>query len=202
MKKIISYLFYSVIFALICVAIDIVTQKVILRQENKTLNSLGLDEINNLTPGISGISNKNINTATGLVGTCPDKTPLLLSDGQCVSCNDVNPAIQVGDILFGCEKCPNLKQKKITCVFKSETAQTPEKTTKQKPSKKTHKYDLISIIGTDDKIRATLLENQTEQIKIISIGSVLDEGIVKSISVQTGITVEKNGITKTLDIEM
>ena len=54
--------------------------------------------------------------------------------------------------------------------------------------------------GVDDKIQVTLINNETGQKNIVSVGDTFDGYTLKSISLDQGIIVEKAGVVEELDI--
>lgn len=224
MKKIVWYLVVSVVFAIIFRATDVLSQKALFGKDSEMLSGLGIDTsslggLGGLT-GLSGLGSLGIggmgglgdliggnSGGSGIGGTCSGDTPLMLTDGQCVTCDFVLK--YKSDILMGCEKCPELKKKGITCAFamdvdENATQKDNKKSKKskkdEKPAEPTHKYTLVNIMGIEDKIQLTLVNNETGQKNIVSVGDTFDGYTVKSISLEEGIVVEKNGVVEDLDI--
>ena len=159
--------------------------------------------------GTTGVANIVGDSALGkyaeYVGICSVDKPLMLTDGRCVSCDyGANKNV---DILLGCEQCPNLRGK--NCAMETSTdvkvPNAPQKVEEQKPKKTSsnYKYKLIKFVGNEDKIKIVIQENATGQKSFVYIGDEIDNGwVVKSVSVNQGIIVEKDGVEKVLDIEM
>ncbi|MBO7645000.1 MAG: hypothetical protein J6S57_01690 [Alphaproteobacteria bacterium] len=204
LKKIIRYLFFSIIFGLVFTVLDMVSQKSILGIGGNSLagvglNSLGMGQLNIGNIGLDfGDIGMDKSAMSG--GMCSFDKPLLLTNGECVACNYTGG----GDVLMGCEQCPNTK---VNCLFNMDSKKTKNTKSKilksvksKKISKEHHQYTLVNIIGIGGEMRATLIETDTGRKKIISIGDVIDGATVKSVSMDDGIIVEKNGVMKKLDV--
>ena len=211
-KKLMYYLFMSAVFAMMFSAVDIMNNKSVLGPENMSLANFGLNSlgfgglnINNLLNGKFDLNGVNATKNTNAGEICSGKTPLLLADGSCVSCD--YGAKSGADVLFGCEKCSNLHG--VNCLVKMENKPVvQQKTTvshvdNTAPAKSVsvHKYVLMNMVGAGDKLRATLTEVATGRKKIVFVGGVLDGATVKYVSVD-GIVVEKNGVLERLDVGM
>ena len=62
------------------------------------------------------------------------------------------------------------------------------------------KYKLVNVIGMDNQLQATIEDVSTGQNRRISVGKVLDGYVVKSISLNDGIILEKEGESENLSI--
>lgn len=214
MKKIFYYFLTSAVFALIFNAAGKLNQQSMLNSENGGLENLQVGGFDLGSLGLSSLGFGNLNLGnlglgdfSNVTGTCSGDKPLMLTTGECVSCDFVIKSKQNVDVLMGCEQCPNLNKKGINCLMAVDTDSVTQKDTKKSgkqvktPEKPvfTHKYRLINIMG-GDKLRVTLEEVSSGQKKIISVGDTLEDGTVKTISLDEGIIVEKNGVLKLLDI--
>ena len=219
MKKILYYLLTTAGFALMFRATDTLSQKALFSQDAESLSKMGVDSsmlgnlglsgmgLGNLGLGNLSINSLGIGNGKNVAGTCSDDKPLMLTDGECVSCDAVVKKKVDSDILMGCEKCPNLKKRGINCLFAMDEGASAQKeiakAKKQKNEKTTkpeHKYSLVNIMGVDDKIQVTLINNETGQKNIVSVGDTFDGYTLKSISLDQGIIVEKAGVVEELDI--
>ncbi len=141
------------------------------------------------------------------LGFCSDDEPLLLTTGECVSCDYKPGKSENFDILFGCEKCPKLKKKESDCVVKMDVedktkkSQKSQKKQNKENSSDKYKYDLVNIMGVGDNLQATLIENASGKKKNIAIGDVLDGYMIKSISLKE-IVFEKDGVVQTLNFDV
>ena len=80
---------------------------------------------------------------------------------------------------------------------------TPETTKKQKKTEDSDiasKYKLINVIGVGNELQATIEETSSGQTRRIAVGKFVDGYIVKSISLNDGIVLDKNGETEILSI--
>ena len=79
-----------------------------------------------------------------------------------------------------------------------------EPVVKQQPKKEissvSSKYKLINVIGIGNQLQATIEDVSTGQNKRIMVGKNLDGYTVKSISLNDGITFEKDGVSENLNI--
>ena len=78
-----------------------------------------------------------------------------------------------------------------------------ETTKKQKKTEYTDissKYKLINVIGVGNELQATIEETSSGQTKRIAVGKFVDGYIVKSISLNDGIVLDKNGEKEILSI--
>jgi len=192
MKKIFWYFLGSVAVSLAFVAVNMYSTKVMLQQDNPI-------------SGTNIVSNSGLGKYVGDVTMCAGDKPLMLTNGQCVSCSYVSEKNQNVDILMGCEQCPKLKN--IKCLFEmnngAKVQNLAQKTTEPNLEKtSTKKYKLIKILGNEDKVQILLQENSTGQKRFVYIGDDLDGWIVKSFSLEQGIIVEKDGEVKVLDVDM
>ena len=73
----------------------------------------------------------------------------------------------------------------------------PEKKAETDVSKR---YKLINVVGMGNQLQATIEDVATGQNKRIGVGKELDGYIVKSISLNDGITFEKDGVSENLNI--
>lgn len=62
------------------------------------------------------------------------------------------------------------------------------------------KYKLINVIGAGTQLQATVVDLVTGQNKRISVGRVLDGWVVRSISLDDGVVLYKDGQTQTLNV--
>ena len=69
-----------------------------------------------------------------------------------------------------------------------------------KVSRVTSKYKLINVIGIGNQLQATIEDITTGQNKRIAVGKKLDGYTVKSISLNDGIVLEKNGLSESLNV--
>ena len=70
----------------------------------------------------------------------------------------------------------------------------------EEPDNISEKYGLLEIIGAGNQLFATLQDSGTGRQKKISVGKTLDGHIVKSISIDDGIELEKDGEIFTIGI--
>ena len=206
LKKIVHYLFISIFCGFLFILVDMISQKAMFNSKNNALTDFGLSNmgIGQLDITNLGIEGLDLGSLGFSGGTCFGKKPLMLVTGECVACN-YNGSV---DVLMGCEQCSRTK---VKCLFGSQVhAKKTTKSTKthdqwlkneHKKLSKKHKYILVNIIGADDEMHANLIETATGHKKTISVCDVLDGAIVKSISADGRIVVEKNGVVKNLDIE-
>lgn len=81
-----------------------------------------------------------------------------------------------------------------------------KKTEPTKKQKKTEdsdiasKYKLVNVIGVGNELQATIEETSSGQTRRIAVGKFVDGYIVKSISLNDGIVLDKNGETEILSI--
>ena len=64
----------------------------------------------------------------------------------------------------------------------------------------TDKYKLVNVIGAGNQLMATITDLDTGQNKRVSVGRSLDGFTVKSISLDDGIVLVKDGVTQTLNV--
>lgn len=69
-----------------------------------------------------------------------------------------------------------------------------------KVSRVTSKYKLINVIGIGNQLQATIEDITTGQNKRIAVGKKLDGYTVKSISLNDGIVLEKDGLSESLNV--
>ena len=77
---------------------------------------------------------------------------------------------------------------------------TATKPAKPEPAEVSSKYKVVNIIGVGNQLQATITEVSSGQNKRISVGKVLDGYVVKSISLNDGIVLEKDGVVENLNI--
>ena len=77
--------------------------------------------------------------------------------------------------------------------------ETKEKTKKQEYSEISSEYKLVNVIGVGNELQATI-EDSVGQTKRIAVGKFVDGYIVKSISLNEGIVLEKDGEIEILSI--
>lgn len=75
-----------------------------------------------------------------------------------------------------------------------------EKPKKQEATEISSKYKLVNVIGIGNELQATVEEVSGGQAKRIAVGKKLDGYTVKSISLNDGIVLERNGEIETLNI--
>jgi len=63
-----------------------------------------------------------------------------------------------------------------------------------------NRYKLINVIGVGNQLQATIEDMTTGQNKRIAVGKKLDGYTVKSISLNDGIVLEKNGLSESLNV--
>ena len=179
--------------------VDVFNRRVIINQNH----SIVADLINGgLGLGSVGLSNFSLNNfefkqKVNTTGICSDEKPLFLSNGECVGC-DFNVDKDM-TVLFGCEKCVGANNK--ACLFEPDEKIENEKSQNKNLIQHNHKYKLIKIIGSDENLRAVVVENSSNRKKFIVIGGLVDGAVVKSVSVDGEIIVEKDDIVKKLDVE-
>ena len=174
------------------------------------ITTVGFADVLKVSENEKGIVNQfDFNKFIRAMGFCSDDEPLLLANGDCVSCDYKPGKSESFDILFGCEKCPKLKKKESDCVVKMDLEDTKsKKSEKQKKNKSgenssadKYKYDLVNVMGVGDNLQMTLIENATGQKKNVAIGDVLDGYTIESISLKE-IVFEKDGIVQTLKFDI
>lgn len=62
------------------------------------------------------------------------------------------------------------------------------------------KYKLVNVIGAGNQLMATITDLDTGQNKRVSVGRSLDGFTVKSISLDDGVVLVKDGVTQTLNV--
>ena len=85
-------------------------------------------------------------------------------------------------------------QKQDIVVGRFEQESAPE------TSQAASKYKLINVIGVGNQLQATIEDTVTGQNKRIAVGKKLDGYTVKSISLNDGIVLEKDGISENLNV--
>ena len=176
--------------------VDVIAGRVMFGRMGDMLSDAGIGNVGSGTVDLQAI------------GMCSDDKPLLLITGDCVACD--YKARENIDVLMGCEKCPNLEKRGINCLFQidaDENAQRDarkiikEQVVKSTTSSGNGKYNLINMRGNDDLVRAVLYEKSTGRKIIISVGDVLNGAIVKSISLDNGIILDRDGVVEILDVK-
>lgn len=86
-------------------------------------------------------------------------------------------------------------------------AATPARTAATAPASRdedeinlTDKYKLVNVIGAGNQLMATITDLDTGQNKRVSVGRSLDGFTVKSISLDDGVVLVKDGVTQTLNV--
>lgn len=74
------------------------------------------------------------------------------------------------------------------------------KPVKQEVGQISAKYKVLNVVGVGNQLQATITEISSGQNRRIAVGKELDGYIVKSISLNDGIVLEKNGETENLNI--
>ena len=85
-------------------------------------------------------------------------------------------------------------------VAKSAPAEKESAEPAEEPDNISEKYGLLEIIGAGNQLFATLQDSGTGRQKKISVGKTLDGHIVKSISIDDGIELEKDGEIFTISV--
>ncbi len=200
MKKIVYYLFISIIFSLMFTLVDVLNRRVVINNKTGVVSDLingGLG-LGSTGLGSIGFGDFNVKQNMDANSVCTDDKPLLLTNGECVACDymlDENT-----DVLIGCEKCSG----NAKCLLKmdgEEKNKIQPRINKPRIESK-HKYKLIKITGSDENLRGEVLETQSGRKKFVFIGGLVDGAVVKSVSGDGKIVVEKDGESQSLDIEM
>ena len=93
-----------------------------------------------------------------------------------------------------------LKQQRYALDEEIDEVVVKKTTPKKDDGNFSKRYKLINIVGMDNQLQATVQELSTGQNKRIAVGKDLDGYIVKSISLNDGIILEKDGIEESLNI--
>lgn len=93
-----------------------------------------------------------------------------------------------------------LKQQRYALDEEIDEVVVKKTTPKKEDGNFSKRYKLINIVGMDNQLQATIQELSTGQNKRIAVGKDLDGYIVKSISLNDGIILEKDGIEESLNI--
>ena len=148
MKKILYYLLTSAGFAVMFSATDMLAQKALFNQDEEALSKMGVDNsmlgnlgLSGLGLGNLGIGNLSLDSLSigggkNIGGPCTDDKPLMLTNGECVSCDAVAKRGFSGDVLMGCEKCPNLKNRGVKCLFAIDESAAAQKEIKKAKKQK------------------------------------------------------------------
>ncbi|MFQ6778130.1 MAG: hypothetical protein ACLRFI_02440 [Alphaproteobacteria bacterium] len=98
------------------------------------------------------------------------------------------------------QKLEKEKERLQNSSFEEEIAPVKTEKKPQQTSDISSKYKLVNIIGAGDQLQASLSDLKTGQTKKITVGKELDGFLIKSISLDDGVTFVKDGEEQTLNI--